>query len=120
LDWLSRGLDGLLQLWERGKALLWALAIICAAVFAILSGGAFLGIDAATAALGAYGLLLVLGAAVFGILAAVKTVESRRRPSVHLIANNRQSRWGQSKQPDGGIITHSLSSMDPWVVRGGP
>jgi predicted membrane metal-binding protein len=41
LDWLSRGLDSLLQLWERGKALLWALAIICAAVFAILSGGAF-------------------------------------------------------------------------------
>ena len=106
LDWLSRGLDGLLGLWERGKALLWALAVICAAAFAILFVGAFLGVTAAGIALQSYGLLLVLGIAGFGILAAVKTIASRYRPpSVHLIANNAQSFWAQSKQQDGRITT---------------
>lgn len=106
MDWLSRGLDGLLQLWERGKALLWALAAICAAVLAILFVGAFLGVATATVALQSYGLLLVIGAAGLGILAAVKIIASRYRPpSVHLIANNAQSLWGQSRQQDGRITT---------------
>jgi hypothetical protein len=121
VDWVSKGLDGLLQLWERGKTLLWPLAAICAVVFAILFGGAFLGIDATAAALGSYGLWLALGAAVFGILAAVKTLESRRRPSVHLIANERQSLWGQSKERDGRRIATQLSfQMQATNLTGSP
>src|SRR5262249_38088034 len=61
---------------------------------------------AAGIALQSYGLLLVLGIAGFGILAAVKTIASRYRPpSVHLIANNAQSFWAQSRQQDGRITT---------------
>jgi len=76
VDWLSKGLDGLLQLWGRGKALLWALAVIFGAVFVIFFVGAFLGIPTAAIALESYGLWLVVGAVVLAILAAVKTIES--------------------------------------------
>jgi hypothetical protein len=60
--------------------------------------GAFLGISGAAIALEAHGLWLVLGTAILGILAAVKTIESRYRSlTVQLIANNAQSLWGQSR-----------------------
>ncbi len=111
MDWFSKALEGLLQLWERGETLLWALAIICAVAFAMFFGGTWLGVGAAASALASYGLWLVLGALVFGILAAVKTIEGRSRPSVHLIANNSRSLWGQSKQPNGRIITHLALHM---------
>jgi len=106
VDWLSKGLDGLLQLWGRGKALLWALAVIFGAVFVILFVGAFLGIPTAATALESYGLWLVVGAVVLAILAAVKTIETHYRPpTVHLIPNNAQSLWTQSKQTDGRVTT---------------
>src|SRR5437870_4185775 len=50
----------------------------------ILFGGAFLGIAGPAAALESYGFWLVVGVAVFGILASVKTIESRRPAIVHL------------------------------------
>jgi hypothetical protein len=105
LDWLSRGLDGLLKLWERGKALLWALAAICVAVFAILFVGAFLGIAEAASAFQSYALWLVLAGAVFAILAAIKTIETRyQQPTVHLIPETMPI-WSQSQQPDGRVTT---------------
>ena len=106
MDWLSKGLDGLLQLWGRGKALLWALAVIFGAVFVILFVGAFLGIPTAATAPESYGLWLVVGAVVLAILAAVKTIETHYRPpTVHLIPNNAQSLWTRSKQTDGRVTT---------------
>jgi hypothetical protein len=106
VDWISRGLDGLFRLWERGQALLWALAIICAVIFAILFVGAFFGIAGTGVALESYGLWFVLGGAALGIFAIIRTIEGRYRPpSVHLIANNAQSFWSQSRQPDGRIAT---------------
>jgi hypothetical protein len=47
----------------------------------------------------------MFGVVIFGILAAVKTMESRRPPNLHLIANEQQSFWGQSRQKDGRITT---------------
>ena len=112
MDWLSKGLDGLLQLWWRGKALLWALAVIFGAVFVIFFVGAFLGIPTAAIALESYGLWLVVGAVVLAILAAVKTIETHYRPpTVHLIPNNAQSLWTQSKQTDGRVTTQFSFGM---------
>jgi hypothetical protein len=107
MDWLSKGFDVLFQLWERGGAiLLWALTAISAVVFAVLVAGAVIGVAEAGLALESYGLLLVLAVVAFGILAAVKTIQSRyRSPTVHLIADETQSFWSQSKQQDGRITT---------------
>lgn len=107
MDWLSKGFDALFQLWERGGAiLLWALTAISAVVFAVLIAGALVGVAGAGIALESYGLLFVLAVVALGILAAVKTIQSRyRSPSVHLIANATQSFWCQSKQQDGRITT---------------
>jgi hypothetical protein len=120
MEWLGKALEGFLQLWERGKTLLWGLAIACAGVIAILLGGAFLGIVGTAAALDSYGLPLVVGAVVFSILAALKTVESRGRPSVHIIPNNHQSLWGQHRQADGRITTQLNFRMQVPISRTGP
>jgi hypothetical protein len=117
MDWLINGLNGLLKLWERGKTLLWALAAICVVVLAILFGGKFLSIAGAQGAFETYELVLVLGAAIFAVLAGVKTIEDRRRPSVHIIANDRQSMWGQSTQTDGRVTTQLSLRMQVTNLR---
>jgi hypothetical protein len=73
---------------------------------AILFGGAFLGIAGAAVVVQSYGVWLVLAGVGFGTLAAVKTIVGHyRAPSVHLIADETQSLWGQSRQPDGRTTT---------------
>jgi hypothetical protein len=105
MDWSATPFDVLLRLWDRGKTLLWALAAICAAVFGLLLVGSYVGMAGSSAVLSDQGLWLVLGAMIFGILAAVRTIEERSPPTVRLIANERQSLWAQAKQADGRITT---------------
>jgi len=105
MEFFTKILETIINLWKRGKALLWALAGICAVIFGVFMATALLGVSDADAKLRSYGLVLIAGAAVFGALALVRTLLDRKRPTLHLIADERQSWWEQYRFPDGRVTT---------------
>lgn len=101
----------LLQLWERSVSLLGALAAVCAATCAILAVCWFFEIGGAAAAFPAYGPWLAIGAFAFGILSGAKIIEQRLSKTVHLMADDRQSFWSQTRQTDGEVTTQFVFRM---------
>jgi hypothetical protein len=101
----DKWIEPLLRLRDRSVPLLIALALICAIAFGILAVCWFFVIEDAASAFRAYGHWFAIGAVMFGILAGARIIEQRRSKTVHLIAEEQQSFWGQSRQPDGRITT---------------
>jgi hypothetical protein len=120
MDWVGRLLDQLMELWERGKSLLGALALICAAILLVFAGGSVFEVPGALDGLRSYGLGLFIGAIVFGILAGVKAFEGRKPPSVSLLGIDRECFWVQSKQQSGQVITQFSIHFQATNLTNGP
>jgi hypothetical protein len=97
-------IEMLLRLWERSVPMLAALAAICIATVAVLGLCWFFGVGPA-AAFTDYGVWLMVSAIAFAILAVFKKIEGRPGKALHLIADEQQSFWAQSRQSDGRITT---------------
>ena len=50
----------------------------------------------------------------------IRTIEGRRPPNLHLIPNERESFWVQSKQPHGRTITQIALRFDATNLTNGP
>ena len=110
----------LLRLWQQGETFLWSIAATCAAIFAILCVGWVLNIGSAPTTFESYRLVLFVAAVAFGILAIFRTGEGRPPRTVHLIADDNQSFWGQSRQKDGRVTTQFCFRMQPTNLTDGP
>jgi hypothetical protein len=86
--------------------LLWSIAATCAAVAVTLRVCTYLQVAKAEPYWAEYGLVLILVAVMFAVLAAFKMRAERRNTSVALVADEQQSLWHQATQPDGTTITH--------------
>jgi hypothetical protein len=112
--------DLVLRLWERGEKFLWSLTAASAAVFAILCGGWFFRLGTVPAVFQSYGLLTLLLTVGLGILAGFRTWDGRPPKTVHLIADDFQSFWSQSRQKDGRITTQFCFRMKVTNLTDGP
>jgi hypothetical protein len=91
--------------WASGSRLLWSVAVASAAAAVVLRVGAYFNIPKAQPFWEEYGLILTLLAVVVAVLAAFKMRAERRNTGVALVADEQQSRWHQTKQPNGEMIT---------------
>jgi hypothetical protein len=89
--------------WSQGSRLLWSVAGACAAAALVLSLGAHFEMAKAAGLWTEYGLVLIVAAAVFAVLAAFKSYAER--PKIVLIADEQQSFWTHARQPEGTIYT---------------
>ena len=103
--------DLILRLWQQGKMFLWAVAVASACAFLTMAISKFFGLEGAAGLFARYGLLSMLVSIVFFVLAGFRAWEDRPSKTVHLIANEGQSFWGQSRQKDGRIITQFALRM---------
>ena len=87
--------------WANGSRFLWSAAIACLAAVAVLRAGDYFKIPRAEPWWAEYGLILMLLAAVLAVFAGFKMRGERRNTGIALIADEGQSFWHHSKQPDG-------------------
>jgi hypothetical protein len=102
-EFFDKAGDLILRLWERGQNFLWAVATVGAAVFVILSTGWWFGLGNGPDLFKTYGfpaLIVAVGGVIFGVW---RKLDDRPKPTVYLIADEGQSFWGQSRQPDGRV-----------------
>lgn len=97
--------DGLAAIWARSAILLWAAAAAGAAVLVALVALSRLQVVGAAGMLATYGLFLALGVVILVVFAGFKTYAERPARTLSFIPNEGQSFWGQSRQPDGQVIT---------------
>jgi len=95
----------IVALWENGSRLLWGMATTFAAAAVTLRLSAYLQVAKAELYWSEYGVVLILVAVMFAVLAAFKMRAERRNTGVALIADDQQSFWHHAKQPDGSTIT---------------
>src|SRR5882757_11448416 len=93
--------DLILRLWEHGQNVLWGLASAAAAVFTILLVGWWLNWAPFLPFFDSYAVPALLTAVVAGILGLARNLEARSKPPFHLIADEGQSFWSQTRQKDG-------------------
>jgi hypothetical protein len=111
--------DSLQKLWIAALAFLWAMAAAGAAIFGILAAVAWLGGGGASAIFAGYTLAALVWTVVFVIVAIARTIDGRRRPTLHLIGNEIDSYWGRSHGPageEGTAINIHLSATN--ISRG--
>jgi hypothetical protein len=89
-------------------------------VFAILCGGWFFRLGGVPDVFQNYGLLLLLSTVGLGILAGFRTWDGVPPKTVHLIADDFQSFWSQSRQKDGRITTQFCFRMKVTNLTDGP
>jgi hypothetical protein len=110
-EFFDKAGDLILRLWERGQNFLWAVATVGAAVFVILSTGWWFGLGNGPDLFKTYGLpalMVAVGGVIFGVW---RKLNDRPKATVYLIADEAQSFWGQSRQPDGRVTTQFCFRM---------
>ena len=110
-EFLDKAGDVILRLWERGQNFFWAVASVGVAAFIILSAGWWFALGSGPDLFKAYGLPALVVAVGAGILGIWRKLEDRPKPTVHLIADQSQSFWGQSRQKDGRVTTQFCFRM---------
>jgi hypothetical protein len=121
--------------WRHGSRLLLGISVGCYAAAFVLWLGAKLQLARADELWSDYGIFLILAGTVFGVLAAVKNYAERQNTKIVLIANEQESLWVHTAQPDGSAFTQfslrfHVANMDdgalhlskvrldwPWISR---
>jgi hypothetical protein len=132
LSWIGKIIAAV---WANGSRLLWSIAVASAAAAAVICVGVYFDIPRARPLWEEYGLVLTLLSVIATVFAAFKMRAERRNTGLVLIADEQQSFWHHTKQPDGSTITqftlrfHATNMNDgsihlskvrlsrPWVSR---